>query len=69
MLKDLLPGIWLDMREDELLHIGIHALDLLDARSSEDFNDFKQLVAVRISWENRLSQKEFSKDTPYWKNV
>ena len=52
----LIPGMTLNLRELELLVLGVHLLNLLGRGSTQYFDDLDQLICCTLSREEWLSQ-------------
>lgn len=52
-----------DLWESIFFVVWVHGKDVLSWRSSQNFDDFNQLVDSRVTRENRLSKHEFSNNT------
>jgi len=64
-----IEGMWFDLREFVFHVIRIHGSYLFFGRSSEDFDDFNELIDTRFSWEQRWSSKQFRHNTSSWPDI
>jgi len=52
-----------DLRELVLHVVGVHGPNLVPGRSTENLDDFHELINARLSREQWLSEHQFSHDT------
>jgi len=50
-------------------YVGVHSLDLIPRRSSQNLDNFYQLVDARFTREQRLTQHQLGHDTPGRPNI
>ena len=61
----LIPRAWLDNREAEFSVVGVHGLNLFLGGSTQNLDDFDELINSIFTWEDGLSEHEFSHHTAY----
>ena len=60
--EHFVPGMRANLRELELLVVGIHLADLVSSGRAEHFDDLNELVDARFAREERLAEQELGED-------
>jgi hypothetical protein len=69
MSENLLPWQRSDLWEPVFFVIWVHGLYLFFRWSSQNFDDLDELVNTAFTWENWLTEHEFSDDTADGPNI
>lgn len=67
--EHFLPWEWSDLWETVLFVVRVHCLDLFLRRSSQNLNDFNQLIHSTFTRENWLSKHQLSNNASYRPDV
>ena len=63
LAENLVEWVWLDLREFVLHVIWVHGADLISSWSSQDLDDFYQLINSRLPRKQWLAQHQFRHNT------
>ena len=59
----LRPGVGFDLREFELLVVGVHFSYLFSCGRAKHLDDLDKLVDTTVAWEDGLSEQQFGQHT------